>query len=417
MTRPSTRLLAATLIDWTGTGFYLAISAIFLTRSLGLSGGQVGLALAGVGLVAFAGSVPAGRLGDRFGHCEVLCVLHAARAAAFLGLSLGAPLWPALALLGAIGLADQAAASMNQALVGEMVPAEERVAFMGRVRTVINIGVTLGTLPAGFALAAGTDSFAPLLAANGASYLVAGAIVAGLPRRRLVRVAEARRLLVPSFATTALIAVDGVMSLWLAVLNIGLPLWIIGATSAPASLVAVLYGTNTVLCVLLQTRVSRRVATYVGAGSAQRLAGLLLAACCGCFAGSVVGSGPLSTALLVGAIACLTFAELLVSSAAWRITFALAPAGRSAEFFATYGLGKVASQIGGPILLTSVVLVLGSPGWILLGVLFLLGAIVTPPLLRRALERPVVDRQALSSAAWSPARSGEPNTTRLRVAT
>jgi hypothetical protein len=32
MVRGSRRLLAATLIDWTGTGLYVAISAIFLTR-------------------------------------------------------------------------------------------------------------------------------------------------------------------------------------------------------------------------------------------------------------------------------------------------------------------------------------------------------------------------------------------------
>jgi hypothetical protein len=49
------RLLVAGLIDWTGTGFYLAISAIFLTRTVGLSTGAVGLALAGVGLIAFVG--------------------------------------------------------------------------------------------------------------------------------------------------------------------------------------------------------------------------------------------------------------------------------------------------------------------------------------------------------------------------
>ena len=58
---PPARLLVAGLIDWTGTGFYLAISAIFLTRAVGLTAAQAGLALAAVGLVAFAGGVPVGR--------------------------------------------------------------------------------------------------------------------------------------------------------------------------------------------------------------------------------------------------------------------------------------------------------------------------------------------------------------------
>jgi hypothetical protein len=42
------RLVAASLIDWTGTGFYVAVSAIFLTRSVGLTASEAGLALAGV---------------------------------------------------------------------------------------------------------------------------------------------------------------------------------------------------------------------------------------------------------------------------------------------------------------------------------------------------------------------------------
>jgi hypothetical protein len=57
------RLVAASLIDWTGTGFYVAVSAIFLTRSVGLTPNQAGLAPAAVGLVTFAGSVPVGAWG------------------------------------------------------------------------------------------------------------------------------------------------------------------------------------------------------------------------------------------------------------------------------------------------------------------------------------------------------------------
>ena len=116
-----TRLLAAGLIDWTGTGFYLAISAIFLTRAVGLTPAQAGVALAGVGTVAFAGSVPLGRLADRAGQREVLLALLVARAAAFAALSTVPALPLTLGLLAVIGLADQAAASVTQALAGELV--------------------------------------------------------------------------------------------------------------------------------------------------------------------------------------------------------------------------------------------------------------------------------------------------------
>src|SRR4051812_23104184 len=149
MTRATNRLVAAGLIDWTGTGFYIAISAIFLTRSAGLTPSQVGVALAVAGLVAFAGSVPVSRLGDRYGHRSVLFALHVLRAGAFAGLVAIHQLAVTLAMLSLIALADQAAASMIQAIAGALVPKRERVALMARLRTVTNIGITLGTVPAG----------------------------------------------------------------------------------------------------------------------------------------------------------------------------------------------------------------------------------------------------------------------------
>jgi hypothetical protein len=197
----------------------------------------------------------------------------------------------------------------------------------------------------------------------------------------------------PSAPTTGLITVDGLMSMWSVVLNVGLPLWILQATPAPAALVAVLYAVNTALAVLLQGRVSRKVHTYVRAAQAQRLAGLFLAACCACLAVSAFGGRSLSTVVLCVAVVCLTLGELLKSSAAWQITFALAPSGRSAEFFATYGLGRVACQVCGPVFITAVVLALGASGWLLLAVLFVLGALGTPALARRARSRPIVERR------------------------
>jgi MFS-type transporter involved in bile tolerance (Atg22 family) len=390
---PPTRLLAATLIDWTGTGFYLAIAVIFLTRSAGLTPGQVGYALSGVGVVAFAGSVHVGRLGDRFGPREVLCSLHVLRALAFVALVAVPLLAVTLAMLAVIGLADQAAASLNQALAGELVGEGERVPFMARLRTVMNIGIALGTLPAGIVLAGAGSAFGPLLAANAGSYLLAAAIVATLPRRSPAPVAPARRrLLIPSAPTAALITVDGLMSMWNVVLNVGLPLWILRSTAAPPALVAVLYAVNTVLAVALQSRVSRKVDTYLRAAQAQRLAGLCLAACCACMAVSAFGGRAASTSALCVAVVCLTLGELLKASAAWQITFTLAPAARSAEFFATYGLGRIAAQVCGPLLITVGVLALGSAGWLLLAVLFVAGGAVTPGLARRARTRPVVGR-------------------------
>ena len=175
-------------------------------------------------------------------------------------------------------------------------------------------------------------------------------------------------------------------------LNVGLPLWVLQATAAPPALVAVLYATNTILAVVLQARISRSVAGYAGAARAQNAAGWLLAVSCAALAAAAFGGGTAATVLLCAAVTCLTFGELLKVSAAWEITFTLAPARREAEFFATYGLGKVAFQICGPVLITAVVLALGSAGWLLLAIAFVLASGATPLAARRALARPVSAR-------------------------
>lgn len=386
---PTTRLLAATLIDWTGTGFYLAVSAIFLTRSAGVTVSEVGPVLAVAGLVAFFGSVHVGRLGDRIGARQVLLALYLLRAAAFAGLTLVHDLAVTVAMLSVIALADQAAWSLYQALANVMAGKQERVGLMARMRVVTNIGITIGTVPAGIALAA-RGSFAPLLLANAASYLLAGLVVATLPAGVPAEgPQERRRLLVPSPATAVMISINGLMSLWVMILNIGLPLWVVAATPAPRALVAILYGTNTVVAIFVQAPVARWVSSYLRAVRAQRLAGVMLALCCGCLAGAAFAGPAAATALLIAGVLCLSGGELLTVSSAWEVSFRLAPEGRSAEFFATYALGLAGSQVLGPMLITGAVLALGVPGWIALAGLFIMGGLITPLAARRALEHPL----------------------------
>jgi hypothetical protein len=185
-------------------------------------------------------------------------------------------------------------------------------------------------------------------------------------------------------------------------LNVGLPLWLLEGTAAPPALVAVLYGTNTVLAVALQARISRSVGSYARAARAQRAAGYLLAAACVGLAAAALGGRTVAAVVLCAAVMCLTFGELLKVSAAWEITFRLAPPRREAEFFATYGLGRVAFQICGPVLITAGVLALVSAGWLLLGIAFVLAGAVTPLAARRALAGPVASRPPRDRPTLAP---------------
>ena len=54
------RLAVMALIDASGTGAFLAVSAVFFTRSVGLSAAQVGLGLALAACLGLATAVPIG---------------------------------------------------------------------------------------------------------------------------------------------------------------------------------------------------------------------------------------------------------------------------------------------------------------------------------------------------------------------
>ena len=64
---PIRTLAAVTLVNTIGNGLWMTSSALFLTRSVGLSIGQTGLALTLVALISLVTSTPVGYLADRLG--------------------------------------------------------------------------------------------------------------------------------------------------------------------------------------------------------------------------------------------------------------------------------------------------------------------------------------------------------------
>jgi hypothetical protein len=58
-------LLTAALVDWVGTGLFLAVSTVFFVRVVGLSTVEVGSGLTFAALAAMPAAVPVGSLADR----------------------------------------------------------------------------------------------------------------------------------------------------------------------------------------------------------------------------------------------------------------------------------------------------------------------------------------------------------------
>ena len=376
--------MAATAVDWIGSGLFLAAAPAFLLRTVGLSQTAIGAGLTIAGAVGLVTSVPIGSLGDRFGPRRVLVGLHVARAAAFGAYPFVVHGETSFVLLtAAIVAADGATPSVTQALVAELAHERQRVRLMAVLRTTLNVGMSVGALGAALALSRVTSTtFAALLLTNAASFVVAALFVASIDagertskagpvprRRRWEALRLPRRLL-------AFAALDGVMTLYLVILNVALPLWIVAHTAAPASLIGILYTLNTALVVVLQVAGSRLAETLRTAARTEFLAGGALAAASVAIGLTDTASAAVAVVLLVAGIVLLTLGEIGHSAASWQISYSLAGDLQRTRALAVFGLGRSAAFVAGPLLLTVGVVKNGTAGWIGLAAAFVVCAVL-----------------------------------------
>lgn len=378
------RILAiAALVNTVGNGLFYTSAALFYTRSVGLSPGQVGLGLTVAGLLALLVGVPAGHLAELRGAREVLVVLLVLEGCAMASFVLVDGFVTFLASSIAYLCLDKAAQAVRQGLIARAFPPEERVRGRAYLRSVTNLGIGVGSALAGVAIAADTrGAYVSLVLADAATYLACSVVIARLPRREGgVRQAEQGGMLIAlrDRQYVAVTAVGAVLGLHYVLLEIALPLWVDRYTSAPRWSVALLFLVNTTCCVLLQVRMSKGSHDVRSSARAQRLGGLLIAASCVVFAASDHGSAVVAVAVLVVATLINVAGELQQASGSWGLGFGLAPERAQGQYQGLYSTGFAASQMLGPLVVTATVIAWGAPGWLLLGAVFALAGIATVP--------------------------------------
>ncbi|MFC4105139.1 MFS transporter [Micromonospora zhanjiangensis] len=386
-------LVLSTLVNTVGRGVWLTVSALFLTRSAGLSVTEVGLGLTATALVNLVASAPMGYLADRYGPRGVQLVGLVASGFCSAALLTVRSL-PAFLIVGAAtALADAAAKGARGAIIAGAVPPGERVRTRAYLRAVTNVGISFGAVAAGFGIAVDTrPAYVSLVLVDAATFLLAAAILVRLaPIPPVPAPTHGPRLVAlrdrPFLAFTVL---DGLMSMHFGLLNIALPLWISGHTHAPRWLISALMLGNTVVVVLFQVRAARGTEELSGAARASRRAGVAVALACVLFAaGGLVSTGFAVVLLVAGSLAHVT-GELWQSAAGWGISFGLAPADAHGQYQGTYGMGMQLGSMLAPVVVTTLAIRWGVPGWLLLGAFFALVGLLLPPVVRWAARtRPV----------------------------
>jgi hypothetical protein len=381
---PRRTYLVATFINIIGFGLIVTAMTLFGTRVIHLSTAKTGLALTIAGLAGLLAAIPMGALADRRGPREMLRLSQLVlAAAAFSYLFIHS-------FLGFLIVAIVDVSATNSSLAADValmrrVGGEDAVAFRARAQAIINLGISLGVIGTGAAVQINTPTaYRALFLLHGITCLADVAALSRLPRFGPLPGAHEGSPLaaLKDRPFVAYAVLSGLMFMQYFVPIFLLPLWIVDHTHAPRWSISLIMLINTVLVVLFQVRVGKRVQSLRQGGAALRRAGVVFLFSC-----SVMGLAtgiPAWAALLVlaAAIALHTYGELWHASASFALEFGLAPAHAQGQYQGLIGVGNGAGQAAAPVVLIGLFLSLGRLGFILLGACFALLGQLGPPVAR-----------------------------------
>ncbi|MFE3269325.1 MFS transporter [Streptomyces sp. NPDC059215] len=382
---PQRVLAASNFIYTVGSGLYLTAGVLYFTEAVHLPAGQVGLGLGIAGLLALTLGVAVGHLADRLGARGIYAATLVVQALATACFVLVDSFWPFVLAACAAAAAKAAGIAARSPLIrhyGGDRPQE----FRAYLRAVTNVGISLGAVLAGWVVQVGTLTAYQLMAiGNAIAFVVAAAILVLLPPVAPVPATGGpRRRALRDRPYLLLTALDGIMAIQFKVLTVAIPLWIVGATTAPHWLISSTMLTGTLIVVAFQVRASRNVDSPAAGAHAYRRAGVAFFLACSLISLSAGIPAWAAATLLITAVVIHTVGELWHSAAGFEVSFALAPRHATGQYLGVFGLGAGLAEALGPGLLIALCISWGRPGWYVVGAMLILTGLAAPPAVRWA---------------------------------
>ncbi|KJL34063.1 MFS transporter [Microbacterium azadirachtae] len=392
-------LVTATTVARIGRGVFLTITVLYFIRIVGLDGGQAAIVLAAASGSSILASFLGGWLADRWSARRLSFAFEVAAGLLLVAYAFVGSFATAIVLAVASGFLDALAQSSRSAVIARGFTGENRVHARAVLRTVTNLSIAAGSGIAAIALAIGT----PL--AYRIVIVIAGVIcaVGAIPLLRLPSSVDAARRVAETITTETgsvnaaataaaerelrrdwrarspwrdpryllLTLFSAAFGMQFGVAEVGVPLWIAHATTAPDATVSVLLIANTVLVVLFQVRFSRNTHDLRVAGKVSLIAGVLMAGACLVYASAAGLPVVAAIAVLLIALVAHTFAEILSQAGGWGLSFELADPVRAGAYQGVFGMTFSIGSLVAPLLVNGTAIALGFAGWAILAVVFL----------------------------------------------
>ncbi|MFC9793958.1 MFS transporter [Streptomyces sp. NPDC127584] len=368
------------VVNASGSGFYLTGSTLYFLKGIGLTVAQVGLGLTIAGLVGFLTTVPVTLLAKRLGPLTLLRSLQLWRAAWLVALAFSEGMATFTLCASMVMVSQGPIFPMVQILVNTTAGSADRTRMLGVISSVINVGMSIGTLAAAPLISMGGLSWLRSVILAGAACSVLSSLVfrlldvdtsAAEPTAQkwyagLVDVAKDRPYL-------ALSTVNGILFLHPVLLGVAIPLWLVEATNAPEALLSVLLFLNTVLAIVFQVHFAKNIRSTADGTRSLLRSGLTLGLFSLVLIPTLYTDVWLSIAILVVATILLTCGELFQGAGAWELSIRHAPESKRAEYLAVFSLGGSIANIVGPALV-AVLITWGASGMVVLASLFAVAA-------------------------------------------
>jgi hypothetical protein len=279
------------------------------------------------------------------------------------------------------------ASAVEQGLIVRTLDDGERVRGRMYLGAVSNVGFGVGSALASIGIAIGTKGgYQALIAADAASYALTALLLTRLPRAPKAprpAVDGPRFVVLRDRPYLIVIALSAVMSLQVALLDVGFPLWVSEHTRAPAWVIGFVFVMNCTLVALLSVRISRGKETPSAASHAARWAGATAGVACVLLAATGGLSPTAAAVVLIGAMAIQAIGEMGHSAFYWGVSFGLAPTGSQGQYQGAAATGFAFALTIGPLLVTSL-LQLGGAGFLIFGALMVAAGVAAVPVTRWA---------------------------------